>query len=147
MSFITDLATHVKTWANTKFQTKLPDPAGNSGKVVSSDGTNYVLSTVSGGAESFSLGLTSLSIALTAGYYSVEISANSTFVLSGIATGKYYTFCVKNTSASTITVSVPSGSVCTSLTTDITTGKAKEFSLIFDGTKQRWQISDELINA
>lgn len=120
------------------------------GKVIGFDSSlNPVMMSAGGSStETFTTGLTSLTIDLTSkGYCDVAISANSTFVLSNITTGKYYTFCVKNTGASTITVSVPSGSVCTSLTTDITAGKAKEFSLIYDGTKQRWQISDELINA
>ena len=43
MGFLVDLATHIKTWANDKFQTALPTPVGQSGKVVSSDGTSYVL--------------------------------------------------------------------------------------------------------
>lgn len=49
MGFLTDLATHIKTWANGRFQTLLPTPAGNSGKVLTSDGTDYVLSTASSG--------------------------------------------------------------------------------------------------
>lgn len=49
MGFLTDLATHIKTWANGRFQTLLPTPAGNNGKVLSSDGTNYILSTISSG--------------------------------------------------------------------------------------------------
>lgn len=150
MGFLTDLATHIKTWANGRFQTLLPTPVGNNGKVLSSDGTNYVLTTPTGGSstESFSGALTTLTLDLsTYGYYKIEISANSGFSLSNITTGKYYTFRVKNTSASTITVSIPSGSICTSGTADITTTKAREFSMIYDGTKQIWQIGDEMVNA
>lgn len=150
MGFLTDLAAHIKTWANGRFQTLLPTPVGNNGKVLSSDGTNYVLTTPTGGSstESFSGALTTLTLDLsTYGYFKIEISANAGFSLSNITTGKYYTFRVKNISASTITVSIPSGSICTSGTADIATTKAREFSMIYDGTKQVWQIGDEMINA
>lgn len=150
MGFLTDLATHIKTWANSRFQLALPTPVGNTGKVVSSNGTTFVLTTpTSGGAvETFSGTLTTLTLDLsTFGYFKIELSANAGFSLSNITTGKYYTFRVKNTSASTITVSIPSGSICTSGTADIATTKAREFSMIYDGTKQVWQIGDEMINA
>lgn len=149
MSFLTELATHIKDWANGKFQSVLPTPVGNAGKALVSDGTTFILSTVGGSStETFSPVLSSLSIALSSyGYYKVEISANSTFVLSGITTGKYYVFCVKNTGATTITVSLPSGGLYSSGTADINSGYAREFSMVYDGTKMRWQISELLLNA
>lgn len=150
MGFLTDLATHIKTWANGKFQTALPTPVGNNGKVVSSNGTTFVLTTPSSGSsvESFSGALTTLTLALTDyGYYKISLSANSGFALSSITTGKYYTFRIKNTGASTITISLPSGSIYTSGTADITAGKAREFSMVYDGSQQIWQVGDEMLNA
>lgn len=149
MSFLTELATHIKDWANGKFQSVLPTPVGNAGKALVSDGTTFILSTVGGSStETFSPVLSSLSIALSSyGYYKVEISANATFVLSNITTGRYYTIRVKNVGASTITVSLPSGGAYTSGTADITAGKAREFSVVSDGTQLIWQNSDEMINA
>lgn len=120
------------------------------GKVIGFDSSlNPVMMSAGGSStETFTTGLTSLTIDLTSkGYCDVAISANSTFVLSNITTGKYYTFCVKNTSASTITVSLPSGGVYSSGTADITSGYAREFSMVYDGTKMRWQISELLLNA
>ena len=39
MSFLTNLATQITTWANNKFEPKLPNKTGNAGKVLSTDGT------------------------------------------------------------------------------------------------------------
>ena len=38
MSFLTNLATQITTWANNKFEPKLPNKTGNAGKVLSTDG-------------------------------------------------------------------------------------------------------------
>lgn len=148
MGFLTDLATHIKTWANGRFQLALPTPVGNSGKVVSSNGTTFVLSTPGNPVETFATPVTSLSIALgDYGYHKAEIAANSSFVLSSVTVGKYYTIRVKNTAASAITVSLQSGGVYTSETSDIAAGKAREFSVLYDGTQYIWQIGDEMLNA
>lgn len=39
MVFLDDLAIKIKTWANGKFQKKLPSPVGRAGQVLTSDGT------------------------------------------------------------------------------------------------------------
>ena len=97
---------------------------------------------------SFTTGLTSLTIDLSGKEYCIiSISANESFNLSNITTGKLYGFSVKNSGEDTITVSLTSGQIFAASSVDISSGAAREFSMLYDGSKQRWMYSEELVNA
>lgn len=84
----------------------------------------------------------------THNFHTLSVSVNSSFSLSNLTTGLLYEFLVKNTGASKITITIPNTSdVRVADTVDISAGKAREFSLLWDGTKRYWQISEELIGA
>lgn len=96
--------------------------------------------------ESF-VSLTSIaSIDLSAGsWFNISISGTATISFSGTpTTGKHYIFAIKNTGASSITVTVPSGAITPATSVAIASGKTREFGMIYDGTYQRWQISVEV---
>jgi len=120
---------------------KLPNDAN---KFINGQGSWVTISTL----ESFTTGLTSLTIDLSGkSYCVVSLSANDSFSLSNITTGKYYTFRIKNDGTSAITITLPSGHIYASQTWSIGVGKAREMSMIYNGSKQIWQVSGELLNA
>ncbi len=76
------------------------------------------------------------------------VSTNSSFSLSNIKVGVMYELLVKNSGASSITITIPNTSdVRVSDTVTIAASKAREFSLTYDGTKRYWQVSEEVIGA
>ena len=119
MPFLTDLATHIKTWAGGKF---------------------LLAHTIASGT------LSTLTIDLaTNNIFNISLSANATFSVSNPSTKRDYYFYVKNTGASTITITLPSSAdMWESSTTPISTGKTKAFAMQWNGTKRIWQISAEL---
>ena len=82
----------------------------------------------------------------TNNYFIVSLSANASFSLSNIATGRMYYFLIKNTSSSDITITLPNtADIKASLTFVVkASNKYKEVALFFDGTNRIWQISEDL---
>ena len=117
MAFLTDLATHINTWVSANYL------RGISMTTQTSLTCNFA----------------------TYNYIKAEISVNSSFVLSNVPTNKVVTILIKNTGASTITITLPNtadakaGDAYT-----IQASKYREFSILYDGTTRYWQVSEEL---
>ena len=119
MGFLTDLATHIKTWANGKFQ--------------------KLHSIAPGTQSSLTLDLATYNI------FNVELSANASFSISNPETTRDYYFYVKNTGASAITITLPNtADVVASATQTIAATKTKAFAMQWNGTKRIWQVSEEI---
>lgn len=81
----------------------------------------------------------------TYNYIKATISANSGFTLSNIPTNKVVTILIKNTGASTITITLPNTADAKAGDTfAIQASKYREFSILYDGTTRYWQVSEEL---
>lgn len=92
--------------------------------------------------------LTSLTIDCSlADIFIISVSANSTFSLSNLSDVKTREVIVKNTSASSITVSLPNGHVYDTATVSLAAGKARRFTVEYINTKYYWDYSKELVNA
>lgn len=119
MGFLTDLATHIKTWAVAKFQ--------------------KIHSYASGTQTSLTLDLAANNI------FNIELSANASFSLTNPETTRDYYFYVKNTSASAITITLPNtADVVASATQTIAATKTRAFAMQWNGTKRIWQVSEEI---
>lgn len=139
----------MKENASSDFEIKTVTAVAN--KVLGFDANvNPVMVDAGGGSStvSFTTGLTSLTIDLAGKEYClITLSASDTFVLSNITTGKPYTFSIKNTSGNIINVNLPSGQIYQSNLVAMNSTMTREFSMIFDGTKQRWHYSEQLLNG
>jgi hypothetical protein len=82
----------------------------------------------------------------TNNYFIISLSANASFSLSNIATGRMYSFLIKNTSAYDITITIPNTADIKASFTFVVkaSNKYKEVALFFDGTNRIWQISEDL---
>lgn len=106
---------------------------------------------VGGGSSSYTFSTgTSLTIDCSTieTFHTVTISSSGTFTLSNMEIGKVYEFLVKNSNSSTITVSLPTtNSVRPVSSIAIQNSYARSFSVVYDGTKQYWEISEMKIGA
>lgn len=117
MAFLTDLATHIKTWANNRFLKKISSTTLTS---LTIDGSTY-------------------------DFFYITISANASFSLSNITTNQIYYFMITNSGAGEITITLPNtADVSSADTFTIGASKVKEVSMIYNGTNRYWQISEEL---
>ena len=89
---------------------------------------------------------TSLTIDLaTAKYFFVTLSANASFTLSNVTTGEW-TFHILNNGASPIDIAIPNtaNNIFQAETLTIGAGAVAEISMVSDGTKRVWLLSNEL---
>ena len=78
-------------------------------------------------------------------FFLISISANASFSLSNIVQNVQYYFMIKNTGASSITITLPNtADIKSALTVTIGASKTKELAMIYNGTNRYWQISEEL---
>lgn len=148
MSFLSDLATQIKTFVNTKVSAIIPSQTGSSGKYLTTNGTTISWATVSTPASTVTTG-TSLTLDMsTYDIYDISLSASASFTLSNAIAGKFYEIPIKNTSTgTTITVTLPSGNIYRSQTFTISPLMSRVFTVRYINSKYYWLVSDELSNA
>ena len=143
---MSDLGTYIRTAIATKVNALLPSQSGNSGKYLTTNGASLSWGTVGSSTPTVNTALTSLSIDCSiADVFILTLSTNSAFALTNITASKQ--FIIKNTSASSINISLPNGQVFDTATVPIASGKARRFIVEPLSSKFYWDYSKELVNA
>ena len=143
------IGTKINTAIYTIINALVPNQSGNAGKFLTTNGTNTSWATVSGGGPTITTQTTLGIDCNSADIFIVNLSGNATFDLSNVTAGKSYEFIVKNTTASAITVSIPSNAVNVFAESSllIEAGKARRFYVSAYSNKYYWDVSKGLINA
>lgn len=81
-------------------------------------------------------------------YFTCSISANASLTFANFTVGVVYTAIIINTSANAITIAIPTTNCIRELdSVFLSTGKCREFSIIYDGTKYNIEIGNEKVGA
>jgi hypothetical protein len=119
-----------------------------SGKVIGFDSNlnPVMMAMASGGGETVINSVTSLTnIDCSLGtYFTIDKSASEALSVINVSAAKYYVFAIKNTSAASITVTMPTGCITANSTVAIAAGLTREFSMINAGSVNRFQVSGEV---
>ena len=138
--------TYIKNSVVSRVNALLPSQGGNSGKYLTTNGASLSWGAVGSSTPTVNTSLTSLTIDCSvADIFRIPISANANFVISNASGEK--SFRVKNTSAGTITVTMPNGQIYSNQFVDIAAGKARIFKLSVYGSQYEWLVSGELANV